>query len=99
MIPKKGFSILFVISRSDMRGLRVPAVPDTVGHAGYKCYLFVEPSELAPGWDRDRVLNAVLEHDVPCFSGSCSEVYLEKCFQDAGLAPDAPLDNARELNL
>jgi len=37
----------------------------------------VEPSELAAGWDRDRVLAAVLEHDVPCFSGSCSEVYLE----------------------
>mgnify|MGYP003111662297 CR=1 FL=1 len=79
-------------------GLRVPTVPEAVGHAGYKCYLFVEPSELAPGWDRDRVLNAVLDHNVPYFSGSCSEVYLEKCSQDAGLAPDAPLVNARELS-
>ena len=79
-------------------GLRVPTVPDAVGHAGYKCYLFVEPSELAAGWDRDRILAAVLEHDVPCFSGSCSEVYLEKCFQDAGLVPEAPLTNARELS-
>ncbi len=33
-----------------------------------------------------------------CFSGSCSEVYLEKCFQDAGLVPDAPLTNANELS-
>jgi dTDP-4-amino-4,6-dideoxygalactose transaminase len=79
-------------------GLRVPTVPEAVGHAGYKCYLFVEPSELAAGWDRDRILSAVLAHDVPCFSGSCSEVYLEKCFQDAGLVPEAPLTHARELS-
>jgi dTDP-4-amino-4,6-dideoxygalactose transaminase len=53
---------------------------------------------LAAGWDRDRIITALLEHDVPCFSGSCSEVYLEKCFQDAGLVPEAPLTHARELS-
>lgn len=83
---------------ADLPGLRVPEVPDGVGHAGYKCYLFVQPSELAPGWYRDRILGALKARGVPCFSGSCSEVYLEKCFQDAGLVPDTPLAHARELS-
>ena len=32
------------------------------------------------GWDRDRVMNAVTELGIPCYSGSCSEIYLEKAF-------------------
>lgn len=80
-----------------MPGLRVPSPPAAVGHAGYKAYVFVEPAALAPGWDRDRVMNEVVARDVPCFSGSCSEVYLEKCFQERGLGPAAPLPVAREL--
>ncbi|PHQ16518.1 DegT/DnrJ/EryC1/StrS family aminotransferase [Marinobacter profundi] len=79
------------------KGLRVPVVPDDIGHAGYKCYVFVDPEGLKPGWSRDRIMSAVTEHGVPCFSGSCSEVYLERCFQDAGLAPDERLPVAREL--
>ena len=79
------------------KGLRVPVVPDDIGHAGYKCYVFVDPEGLKPGWSRDRIMSAVTEHGVPCFSGSCSEVYLERCFQDAGLAPDERLPAAREL--
>lgn len=80
-----------------MPGLRVPSPPAAVGHAGYKAYVFVEPAALAPGWDRDRIMNEVVARDVPCFSGSCSEVYLEKCFQERGLGPAAPLPVAREL--
>lgn len=79
------------------RGLRVPALPPEAGHAGYKCYVFVEPEALAPGWDRDRIMNEIVARGVPCFSGSCSEVYLEKCFQDEGLAPAVPLPVAHEL--
>jgi len=78
-------------------GLRVPARPAEIGHAGYKCYVFVEPGKLAAGWDRDRIMNEMVARGVPCFSGSCSEVYLEKCFQDAGLAPPQPLPVAHEL--
>jgi len=82
---------------SECRGLRVPTVPDTVGHAAYKCYVFVESSELADGWDRDRVLNAIVERGVPCFSGSCSEVYREKAFDGTGFRPEHRLPVAREL--
>ncbi|SFE23557.1 dTDP-4-amino-4,6-dideoxygalactose transaminase [Marinobacter sp. DSM 26671] len=84
-------------SAAKQSGLRVPTVPDEIGHAGYKCYVYVETERLRAGWNRDRIMAALIERGVPCFSGSCSEVYLEKCFQDAELAPAARLPVAKEL--
>jgi len=78
-------------------GLRIPAVPAEIGHAGYKCYVFVDEAELADGWDRDRIMNAIVAEGVPCFSGSCSEVYLEKAFTDLGLGPKERLPAAKAL--
>lgn len=78
-------------------GLRVPVVPAEIGHAGYKCYVFVDEAELADGWDRDRIMNAIVAEGVPCFSGSCSEVYLEKAFTDLGLEPKERLPVAKAL--
>ncbi|QGW22703.1 aminotransferase [Stutzerimonas degradans] len=78
-------------------GLRVPQVPDDIVHAGYKCYVFVEPGELAEGWTRDRILAEVMSQGVPCYSGSCSEVYLEKAFDGTGWRPVERLPIAREL--
>src|SRR5690606_2394761 len=51
-------------------GLRVPEVPTDIDHAAYKCYLFVESTALRPGWTRDRIMSALLESGVPCYSGS-----------------------------
>lgn len=78
-------------------GLRVPVLPNEIGHAGYKCYVFMNESELAEGWDRDRIMNAIVAEGVPCFSGSCSEVYLEKAFTDLGLGPKERLPVAKAL--
>jgi dTDP-4-amino-4,6-dideoxygalactose transaminase len=35
---------------------------------------------LQPGWDRDKIMQSIVEEGVPCFVGSCSEIYLEKAF-------------------
>ena len=78
-------------------GLRVPQVAGDIEHAAYKCYVFVEPGKLNDGWDRDRILNEIVSSGVPCFSGSCSEVYLEKAFDDSGFRPEKPFPVAREL--
>ncbi|MNG15726.1 hypothetical protein D3C84_995720 [compost metagenome] len=59
--------------------------------------MFVEPQQLKDGWDRDRILNEIAACGVPCFSGSCSEVYLEKAFDDTGWRPAERLPVAREL--
>jgi len=66
-------------------------------HAWYKFYAFVQPEALAPGWSRDRILAEIAALGYPALSGSCSEIYLEKCFQDAGLAPAERLPVARQL--
>ena len=76
---------LWQVARN-LPGLRVPELPEWAGHAAYKCYVFVEPGQLAAGWDRDRIMQAINARGVPCFSGSCSEVYLEKAFD--GCASD-----------
>jgi len=78
-------------------GLRVPDVPESIRHAAYKCYVFVEPTQLAAGWSRDRIIHRVNTLGVPCYSGSCSEVYLEKAFDGTGWRPQKNLSVAREL--
>ncbi|UTH29867.1 DegT/DnrJ/EryC1/StrS family aminotransferase [Ectopseudomonas hydrolytica] len=80
-----------------LAGLRVPEVPSCITHAAYKCYVFVEADKLKDGWTRDRILNEISARGVPCFSGSCSEVYLEKAFDDTGWRPEKPLPVARRL--
>lgn len=66
-------------------------------HAHYKCYVQVRPEYLAPGWSRDRIVEEVISHGVPCFQGSCSEVYRERAFDGTGWRPGEPLEVAREL--
>ncbi|QDL39133.1 DegT/DnrJ/EryC1/StrS family aminotransferase [Rhodoferax sediminis] len=77
--------------------VRVPAVPAGSMHAHYKCYVYVRPDRLAPGWDRDRIVEAIKAEGVPCYQGSCSEVYLEKAFDHTGWRPAERLPVAREL--
>jgi dTDP-4-amino-4,6-dideoxygalactose transaminase len=81
----------------EIQGLRVPVVPQDIEHAAYKCYVFVEPTSLKAGWDRERILQEIVDRGVPCYSGSCSEVYLEKAFDDTGWRPRERLPVAREL--
>ena len=82
---------------SSLSALRVPEVPAEIQHAAYKCYVFVRPEHLKDGWSRDRILNEISSRGVPVFSGSCSEVYLEKAFDNTGWRPVERLPHAKEL--
>ena len=73
--------------------LRVPVIPDFVEHAAYKCYVFVKGGALL----RDEMIKEINKKGVPCFSGSCSEVYLEKAFDNTGFRPKERLSAAKEL--
>lgn len=84
-------------SARQLAALRVPSVPESSVHAAYKCYVFVEPSALKAEWTRDRIINEIINLGVPCFSGSCSEVYLEKAFDGTGWRPESRLPIARVL--
>lgn len=77
--------------------LRVPAVPKCIEHARYKYYVFVRPEKLREGWNRDRIINEISRQGVPCFQGSCSEVYLEKAFDNTDYRPKKRLKVAEEL--
>ena len=77
--------------------VRTVNVPDDVEHAEYKHYIFIKPEYLKDGWSRDRIVDEINAKGVPCFQGSCSEVYLEKAFDNTGWRPDVRLPNAVEL--
>ncbi|HEY5549061.1 MAG TPA: DegT/DnrJ/EryC1/StrS aminotransferase family protein [Coriobacteriia bacterium] len=77
-----------------VRGIRVPLPAAHCEHAFYRLYAHVEPTELAEGWDRDKVLFAVAAEGVPVQYGSCAELYREEAFVRAGLAPATPLPGA-----
>jgi dTDP-4-amino-4,6-dideoxygalactose transaminase len=81
----------------ELDALRTPVPDNNMRHAYYRFYAFVRPEYLRPGYSRDRIVAEVNAAGVACFSGSCSEVYLEKCFVDNGLAPKERLPVAREL--
>lgn len=70
--------------------------PDQL-HAFYKFYAYVRPTNLAQGWNRDRVVSEINALAVPCLQGSCSEIYKEKAFSKHSLQPDAPCTVARAL--
>lgn len=80
-----------------LSGLRVPIIPEHIEHAAYKCYVFVDTDKLKEDWSRDRIMAEINGQGVPCFSGSCSEVYLEKAFDNTDWRPNPRLPVAKEL--
>ncbi len=82
---------------AELPALRVTLPPEDIGHAYYKYYAFLRPEALRDGWNRDRVIEAIRAEGIPCHSGSCSEIYLEKAFEKEGLQPAQPLPIAKGL--
>ena len=85
------------VAAREFDSIRLVEVPEYSEHAEYKHYMFIKPENLAEEWDRDRIVNAIVAKGVPCFQGSCSEVYLEKAFDNTGFRPKERLPNARML--
>ena len=81
---------------SSLKALRNPRVPAYIAHAYYKFYVFVRPEKLLPLWNRDRIAEEIMGRGIPCYSGSCSEIYLEKAFPEE-MRPKNRLAVAREL--
>ena len=77
--------------------LVVPTVPDYIVHAYYKCYVFIDIEKLPTAISRDDIIDIIHQHNIPCYSGSCSEVYKEKAFDKTNLRPKVDLKNAQTL--
>ena len=77
--------------------IRIVNVPEYIEHAEYKHYVFIRSEGLKAGWTRDRIVKEVNQRGVPCYQGTCSEVYLEKAFDGTGYRPVERLPVAKEL--
>lgn len=94
---RQAYAALIDEAVADLDVVRRVKVPSDVLHAEYKHYLFVEQECLAEGWTRDRIVETIAERGVPAFQGSCSEVYLEKAFDNTSWRPKESLPNAKLL--
>lgn len=96
-------AILDICAKWEAKGyLSVPRLEESPQfadstHAYYKLYVYVQPHNLPEGWSRDRIIEEINKLGVPCFSGSASEVYLEKAFDNTGLRPETRLPVAKQL--
>ena len=96
-------TILNVCTKWEAKGyLSVPRLEESLQfadsiHAYYKLYVYVQSDNLPEEWSRDRIIQEIHELGVPCFSGSASEVYLEKAFDNTGLRPESRLPMAKQL--
>jgi dTDP-4-amino-4,6-dideoxygalactose transaminase len=67
--------------------LRVPIPPKNMKHAYYKYYVFIDRQALKSDWNRVRIIHDLFDRGVSCFTGSCSEIYLEQAFINDDLKP------------
>tara|TARA_X000000950_G_scaffold9140_2_gene10108 strand:- start:9747 stop:10940 length:1194 start_codon:yes stop_codon:yes gene_type:complete len=79
--------------------IRIPQLRNEEGfiHAFYKYYVFVQEKNLKNNWTRDRIISEISSKGAPCMHGSCSEVYLEKAFDNTNFRPDERLPVAKQL--
>ena len=75
----------------------VPLNSKSCAHAYYKFYVYVKSEFLNLGWNREEIIKAINKLGVPCYHGTCAEVYLEKAFDGTGWRPESRLPVANEL--
>jgi dTDP-4-amino-4,6-dideoxygalactose transaminase len=92
---RRKYAAMLDAAWSGLAGLRVSRPGAGILHSYYKYYAFVEQSSLRPGWERNRIMQAIQDRGVLCLTGSCGEIYLEKAF--TGVRPAGRLPTAREL--
>jgi dTDP-4-amino-4,6-dideoxygalactose transaminase len=84
---------------SDIDCVRIAVPDETLTHAYYRLYAYLDLDALGEGWTRDRVLEkASALQPIPVLSGSCSEIYREVAFVGTESVPTAPLPNAHTLS-
>lgn len=65
---------------SNIKGLNVLVYSDLFHHAYYKYYVELDVTALRDGWSKQVVIQSIIDKGIPCFSGSCAEIYKEKAF-------------------
>jgi dTDP-4-amino-4,6-dideoxygalactose transaminase len=88
---------IFMTRLGSLGGLRFPRPRAGLQGAYYRLYAYLEPQALKSGVSRDDLVGALAEKGVPVFTGTCSEIYLEKAFEGTGFRPPKRLAVAKEL--
>jgi dTDP-4-amino-4,6-dideoxygalactose transaminase len=86
---------------SQIQAVRVPLPGTGVTHGFYRLYAYVNASQFAPGWTRDRLIGEMQTNfQVSIGSGSCPAVYKERAFDPSELeAAERTHPNAETLGL
>ncbi len=69
------------------RLIRVPKPNNEVIHGWYKFNCFLNLELLKDDWNRKKIIGEIRLKGFPAFQGSCSELYLEKCFLKKSIDP------------
>lgn len=77
-------------------GLIVLEPASTIYNSYYRLYVFLDFDMLKKA-DRNGIMQDIQSAGIPCFVGSCGEIYLEKAFLDLGYDPEVRLPVARKL--
>ena len=79
-------------------GLLFDSSPDYMQHVYYRSYLRFAEDRLHGDWNRERIVVAISSQGVPCFQGSCNEIYREQAFARQVAQPTGRLAGALELD-
>ena len=97
MVEKRHHLAAILTERfSSMSALRVTVPPPEVRHSFYKYYVFLRLEQLRGDWTRQRIIDAINAEGIPCFAGSCSEIYRERAFPPS-MRPPHRLPTAMQL--
>ena len=97
LLKRRTNASLLNVGFKKISGLRLTIPASNIEHSYYKYYCFLEPEILKKTKDKNIVIEKINKQGVPCFWGSCSEIYLEQAFANV-IPTDFPrLPNAKLL--
>jgi len=97
-IRKKNAEVI-INKLKNLKIARIEVPSENFVHAWYKLYVYLDFNFINNNWNRDKIIKEITNNGFPAFSGSCSELYMEDCFIEAGLTPQTRLPNAKILGL
>ena len=82
---------------AQIKHVKFPVAPDHIKPAYYKFYCFLDLQALNSGWTRQRICDETQKRGGIVMSGSCCEIYREKCFTEELMPKHGSLPGASLL--
>ncbi len=77
--------------------IQLSPISGYMNHAYYRVYASINTNALNKLWTRDKIVKKINDLGVPCFTGSCPEIYKEKAFLNSSFVPKYELKNSKKL--